>query len=283
MNIVGQRKLIKSIDRLIDTNNFSRYSIIQGAFGSGKKVISAYIAKKLNAMFIPCNISVDSVRDVIALSYELTEPTVYMWADADKMSINAKNAVLKVTEEPPQNAYFIMTTTNTNRLLSTLISRGRVFNIQPYSHEDLKEYILNKYDNISNNTLSIVSNISQTPYDVQTLMSTDINKMNNIVNVLCDGIGINSLANELKVATFLKVKDDETEKFDAILFMRACMFRYMEMMINSSEDVLIYSKLIELTSSYISEMLSKSLNKVATLDNWIIDMHQTAVAERHEI
>ena len=61
------------------------------------------------------------------------------------------------------------------------------------------------------------------------------------------------------------------------------MFRYMEMMINSSEDVLMYSKLIELTSCYISEMLSKSLNKVATLDNWIIDMHQTAVAERHEI
>ena len=104
MNIIGQKKLLEDINNLINNNSFPRYAIINGPIGSGKKLISSYIAEKLNATFIPCELSIDSVREVIDMSYTQTSPTLYMWADANKMSINAKNAVLKVTEEPPQNS-----------------------------------------------------------------------------------------------------------------------------------------------------------------------------------
>ena len=148
MEIIGPRKLLNNIDNLIENNTFPRFSIIQGVEGSGKRLISAYIAKKLNATYVPCELGIDAVRDVINLSYEQASPIVYVWADAHKMSINAKNAILKVTEEPPQTAYFIMTTDNINNILDTLISRGTVFNISPYSQAELSSYVESRLPNI---------------------------------------------------------------------------------------------------------------------------------------
>ena len=277
MNIIGQQKLLKDINHLMMDDNFPRFSIIQGVEGSGKKLISSYIAKCLNALLVPCELSVDAVREVIELSYEQTSPTVYMWANAHKMSLGAKNAVLKITEEPPQNSYFIMTTDNVNGLLNTLTSRGTVFNINPYSPNDLKEYANIKIPDMKEKELNTIIDISTTPKDILDLASVDISKLNNIVEILCDNIGKVNLANTLKISTFLCFKEDDVDKFDPILFMRACMFRYTNLMKVTKNPV--YYKLISLTSVYLSDLMSKSLNKVATIDNWLLDSHLTMEAE----
>lgn len=277
MNIVGQTKLLSDIDNLVSNNNFPRYSIINGVEGSGKKLMSAYIAKKLNATLVPCDLSVNSVREVIELSYTQTSPTVYMWANANTMSINAKNAVLKVTEEPPQNSYFIMTTDNINGLLGTLISRGRVFNMSPYTSTELEDYAKRKLPDISAEELNIIINISTTPQDVMNLSEIDINKFNLVVKTLCDRVGEVNLANELKIPTFLKFKEDDKDnkdKFDPILFMKACSERFLTLMKETPKSM--YAQFIQLTSSYLADMYSKSLNKVCTIDNWIIDLHTIA-------
>lgn len=277
MNIIGQKKLLSDIDHLLTTEKFPRFSILQGAYGSGKKLIASYISKGLGALLVPCELGVDAVREVIDMSYEQTSPIVYMWADAQKMSVGAKNAILKVTEEPPQNAYFIMTTDNVKGLLGTLLSRGTLFNINPYSPEELRSYAKQKLTDISNTDLDIIVNISTTPKDVMDLSGMDIKQLNKVVNILCDNIGITNLGNELKISTFLKYKEEDADKFDPVLFMRACMFRYLELMKTSYNPM--YKKLIGLTSQYLSDLSSKSLNKVATVDNWIIDMHLVGAEE----
>lgn len=278
MNIIGQKKLLSTINRLIEDDNFPRYSIICGYSGSGKKLISSYIANKLDALFVPCELGIDAVREVIKTSYEQMSPIVYMWADSQKMSLGAKNAILKVTEEPPQNAYFIMTTDNTNWLLGTLLSRGTVFNINPYTKAELTEFAKTKIQDVSDKDLDTLTDISIVPQDVLALSKIDINKLNNVVNIICNNIGKSNIANELKIATMLKFKDDEAdaEKFDPTLFLRACMFRYSELLKDSLNPV--YSDLITITSKYLADLSSKSLNKVATVDTWILDMH--IIAER---
>lgn len=44
----------------------------------------------------------------------------------DKATIEASNALLKMLEEPPDNNYFILTSSNMNKLLPTIISRCQV-------------------------------------------------------------------------------------------------------------------------------------------------------------
>ena len=40
------------------------------------------------------------------MAYKQTKPIMYVFKDCDNMSNAAKNALLKVAEEPPQQAYF---------------------------------------------------------------------------------------------------------------------------------------------------------------------------------
>jgi hypothetical protein len=200
-----------------------------------------------------------------------------MWADAHKMSMAAKNAILKITEEPPQNAYFVMTTDNIKGLLGTLLSRGTLLNINPYNVQELTEFAKLKLDNAADSDIRTIVGISTTPQDILELSKIDIKQMNKVVGVLCDNIGSANLANSLKVSTFLRYKEEETEKYDPTLFLRACMVRYSKLLQETMNPV--YAKLVGLTSTYLADLSSKSLSKVATVDNWIIDTHTTMVSE----
>lgn len=99
--MIGQERSLTKIDRMIEIG-FPRFSIICGETGSGKKTIAKTIAKKLNAHLIISEIKVDNIREIIDLAYKQSEPTLYLIPDTDKMSNAAKNALLKVTEEPPR-------------------------------------------------------------------------------------------------------------------------------------------------------------------------------------
>lgn len=278
MNIIGQKKLLSDIDALIINNQFPRFSILVGTQGVGKKLIASYIAKKLNATFVPCEISVDGVRDVIDTCYSVSEPIVYLFADADSMSINAKNAILKVVEEPPMNAYFIMTTETTQGLLNTLFSRGHQFLMNPYKPEEILEFT-KKYNTFSNSQLSYVSKVAKTCLDVEILSNTDITQMFKIIDVLINSITTANLANVLKISTFLKYKadDTDTDHFDAVLFVRS----YVEQLINCMKSTpnVMYKDLLDITNQYLIDLSNKSLSKQATIDNWLIDLHLRATKE----
>lgn len=276
MNIFGQKKLIDKIDRLIKNDDLPRYIIIQGPTGSGKHLIGDYISRKLNALLVPCDITVDAVREIIDISYTLTEPTVYLWPDTQKMSVSAKNAVLKVTEEPPQQAYFIMTVDSTTNMLNTLVSRGYVLDILPYTIDDLLEYINYKYSDMPDKTKNLIVDLASNIGDVIKFANMDIKRLNDIVDTLCNNIGNVNLANELKITTLLKFKSDDKDedKIDPLVFMKAVMIRFSEYMI--SDYNLLYADLINLTSKYMADLNSKSLNRQAVVDNWILQMHLLA-------
>ena len=106
------------------------------------------------------------------------------FADSNKMSVAAKNSVLKITEEPPQNAYFIMTTDNTDNLLNTLISRGYLFNVMPYTFNELLEFANSKYTDRSKEEISLIANLSNVPGDVISLAEKDIKQIDKISTIL---------------------------------------------------------------------------------------------------
>ena len=200
-----------------------------------------------------------------------------MWADADKMSIGAKNAVLKITEEPPQNAYFIMTTSNLANILPTLTSRGTLFTMNPYTPTEIETIIKKFRPDAKLKVTRLIMNLATTPQDVMDLFNTDVDKLSNTIDVFCTNVGSINLANSLKISTFLQFKEEDTDKFNPVLFMRGCMFEFSKLFIDTFDTV--YSKLVNITSKYLADMESKSLSKVATVDNWILELHYAVVGE----
>lgn len=76
------------------------------------------------------DISVDQIRQLSADAYILpneAQRKVYIIEEADAMNIPAQNAALKLLEEPPLGAVFLLCTTNANQLLPTVRSRCAVF------------------------------------------------------------------------------------------------------------------------------------------------------------
>ena len=55
---------------------------------------------------------------------------VYVIKEADKMNLNAANSLLKFIEEPEENIYGILITTNKKSLLSTILSRCQIIELK---------------------------------------------------------------------------------------------------------------------------------------------------------
>ncbi len=77
---------------------------------SDKGAISVDEAREIKDFFKLKTLSTDAKRVVV----------IY---DADSMTIEAQNALLKIIEEPPKNCFFVMTTSAPERLLPTVLSR----------------------------------------------------------------------------------------------------------------------------------------------------------------
>jgi DNA polymerase-3 subunit delta' len=83
--------------------------------------------------------SVDTVRNICSDAYikpNNGDRKIYIFTDADKITVQAQNSLLKLIEEPPEYAYFIFTVSDRNVILETIRSRVITLNAAPVSRED---------------------------------------------------------------------------------------------------------------------------------------------------
>jgi len=271
--MIGQTKLLDKIDKLVQ-NQFPRFTMLVGNKGSGKKLICREIANKLGYQLVSVGVTVDEVREVIANSYSNTEPIVYVIPDTDKMSVPAKNALLKITEEPPQKAYFILTVTDLYNTLPTLKSRACVLNMDAYTTDDLRAYMRSKYGEpiLCNDYVDFVVNTATVPQEIDTLMSYDIQEFKKFVDSVCLNLHHVNSANAFKVENQLALKKDE-DKWDVLLFVQAIRQGYWDLFREGYGNK--YSYCYVLACELIKELKYKnSVNKQYCLDQFILDIRK---------
>jgi hypothetical protein len=268
--VVGQKRLLADLEVL--GARFPRFSIFIGPVGSGRKLIVQKVAKQLQANLVTLETKVDAIREAIDMAYKQKHPVVYLIADADNMNIAAKNALLKITEEPPRQAYFIMTLTDIGNTLPTLISRGTVFHLAPYTEQELREYA-ERYDVGDDQTLDILVNVCITPGEIDQLVGTDILGFYEYVKKVVDNIGKVSGPNAFKIAQALKFKDGEPG-YDVIFFLRTVIYYYHKQALAMEGDPLQLFKSISTTSECLRAMGYNGINRRSLFDLWILDMRQ---------
>lgn len=99
------------------------------------------------------NIIVEQVRELLKDSakkpYEDAKK-VYIIAYGDEMNEQAQNAFLKLLEEPPQYAVFIILAENIESLLPTVRSRCEIIKFPPVPEDKIKDILEKSYPNIKN-------------------------------------------------------------------------------------------------------------------------------------
>ena len=277
--MIGQSNLLTIIDEQIMMDEFPRFSIIIGPEGSGKRTLAKAMAFALESR---CNFiepKIDAVREMIKECCTINDTMVYVIADADSMSISAKNAMLKICEETPKKAYIIMTVCDDSSLLDTIKSRASIYRMSPYTPAELLDYARLSKGNLSNAGELIVQDLCETPGDVNKLYAVGVEAFYKFVEKVVDNIAEVSTANALKILDSIDTKGNDEDKYDMILFLRAfkavCGKEMRKAVAqNDVEGQMYFSAGIKVASNTLSKMSITGINKGALFDMFILDIRK---------
>lgn len=98
----------------------------------------------------PNTISVDDIRsqinnDIGVKPYS-SPYKVYIVDEAEKMNVQAQNALLKTIEEPPAYAVILLLTNNAEIFLPTILSRCVRLSLKAVPDEKIKAYLMENYE-----------------------------------------------------------------------------------------------------------------------------------------
>lgn len=253
--MIGQKNNIQTLIQWRCNKSVPRFIIIAGDEGSGRLTFAKAILKTINAKGIIMGNSISDVRDTIEQAYYITQPTCYIFRDADDMKNEAKNALLKVVEEPPNNAYFIMTVHNIDNMLSTIRSRGTVIKMEPYTMQELRS--------VSEDELSLeyCNNIGelQIPHE-------EIQRAEDCVDGVLKALKEKNGTRLLKACTQLKGKQTETDKIDCSLFFKVFQKRLYRMF----ENFELSFECIQPLFICKQELNRNTINKRASIESMLI-------------
>lgn len=270
MKIIGQKNLLDVIEKNI-LKGFPRFIIIVGQSGSGKKVICDYISERLGVDMIIGENKVDSVREIINRAHTETIQTLFVFHNIEEMSQNAMNALLKITEEPLKTSYFILTTTDKSKILETLISRGIVWTMNPYSAQEIKEIISNNSYNLPPSEMLLMEQLCDNPGDLDIFVNYGIQKFYDYCEQVLDNIGEVAGCNAFKVLTPLGIKKDSG--WDLRLFFNTISYIAYKRNLTNYEKRM--SDVVKLCYQYKHKIQSlRGVNKQMIMDDWVLKMRE---------
>ncbi len=169
--VLGQELPKKLLATALKTGKLSHAYIFHGADGVGKTTLALEFAKAIVCenrtgcgVCSSCkqfystsdihilegdrSISVNQIRELTTEIY--LQPfhfskKIYVIKDAEKMTVGAQNALLKVFEEPPQYAVILLVTNTLTGLLPTILSRGVQIRCPQLSPKELTEYFIQNH------------------------------------------------------------------------------------------------------------------------------------------
>lgn len=173
-DIIGHEMVIGHLQQAIEYNKISHAYILAGEEGMGRKTLAKAFAMTLlcersnkepcmechackqilsgnhpDVIWVthekPASIGVDDIRtqinDSIMLKPYSSTYKLYMVDEAEKMTVQAQNSLLKTIEEPPFYAVIILMTTNEEVFLPTILSRCIQLKLKPLKTQAVSAYL----------------------------------------------------------------------------------------------------------------------------------------------
>lgn len=171
--IYSKQSALNAFNAMLKGNRLPHAFLIFGEKGTGKKTLAEYFAMLMlcengnacgecrNCINIQKNIHPDvirpersgktliyrreTIRDLCRDAYikpNDCDKKIYILADCENMEETTQNLMLKLIEEPPDDAYFIFTATSKSSFLPTIISRVISIGVSECSEEECRDALI---------------------------------------------------------------------------------------------------------------------------------------------
>lgn len=174
-DILGNEQIIEHLQNAIRMGKVSHAYILNAPVSSGKMMIAEAFAATLQCekkgtepcmechsckqaashnhpdiIYVrhekPNTIGVDDIRvqinqDIAVKPYS-SPYKIYIVDEAEKMNVQAQNALLKTIEEPPAYGVILLLTTNADAFLPTILSRCIRLDLKPVADDKIKDFLM---------------------------------------------------------------------------------------------------------------------------------------------
>ncbi|MDD7641307.1 MAG: DNA polymerase III subunit delta' C-terminal domain-containing protein [bacterium] len=174
-DILGNEQIIEHLKNAIRMGKVSHAYILNAPVSSGKMMIAEAFAATLQCekkgtepcmechsckqaashnhpdiIYVrhekPNTIGVDDIRvqinqDIAVKPYS-SPYKIYIVDEAEKMNVQAQNALLKTIEEPPAYGVILLLTTNADAFLPTILSRCIRLDLKPVADDKIKDFLM---------------------------------------------------------------------------------------------------------------------------------------------
>lgn len=176
-NVIGNDKNKIFLNKIVKSDNTVHSYMFEGIEGIGKSIFARDFAKMLLCMgdsktdcrtcksciefennnnpdFIQIKpdgkvIKIEQIRQMQEKILEkpiVSDKKVYIIDDADLMTKEAQNCLLKTLEEPPKFAVIILVLSNDSKILNTIKSRCMRIFFEKLKNEELNKYAVENFD-----------------------------------------------------------------------------------------------------------------------------------------
>ena len=294
--IRGQRFAKKYLSNSIKSNMISHAYMFEGPRGVGKNTMARELATTLLEMenlfnspdYIEITPDGNSIKiaqirklqsDILVKPYKSYK--IYVIDEAQKMTVEAQNALLKTLEEPPKYAIIILITNNKESLLDTIKSRCEIIKFTPIPLVEVADYLTQT--GVDKNRASLLANFSRGSMQkaIELSESEDFHIMRDEVQKYVETFLTGSMLDIMDIQSSIeKYKDNITNVLDLLVnyFRDIMMVKEnvdSSMIINLDRLVFIKNMSTKITYSQLSkiiDIIEETKNKLRSNCNFNISI-----------
>ena len=282
-NIIGNEQIKELLKSSIENKKTSHSYLFVGIQGIGKKMLATEFAKKILCLqfgqeienhpdFICLepdgnNIKIEQIRNLQKKIQEkpiISNKKIYIIDNAETMTTEAQNCLLKTLEEPPEFATIILIGSNENAFLPTIKSRCMILHFQPIENDKIKSFLEENFSitNLNKNQLDLFQGSLGKAISLKDKQE-EYQSIDNIIENLNkkDLIEITHLAEPL-----YKAKD---EIFEILEYMNL-------LLLNKANENYLYTNCIEIVEN-TKKRLKQNANYDMCIDNMLFNMWEELV------